>query len=63
MRWSRRTWYEGSHPEGFAKAAHMAIEDAEKKLPKPWPKEYDVKLRVVADGVLSDYKVLISPNT
>ena len=31
MRWSRRTWYEGSHPESFAKAAHQAIEDAEKK--------------------------------
>jgi flavin-binding protein dodecin len=56
-----RRWFHGSDEESFAAAARKAVEDAESKLPQPWPEEYDVKLRVGAKGVLSDYRVLVSP--
>lgn len=59
-----REWFEGSHPEGFRAAAGRAVEEAEKVFDgrrEKYPKEYDVQLRITAEGVLSDYKVLISP--
>jgi flavin-binding protein dodecin len=55
-------WFEGRSEESFAAAAKIAVEKAEDELEPPWPELYDVKLQVGAGGVLSDYRVFISPN-
>ena len=56
-----RQWFEGRDERSFATAAKRAVEEAEKQLPEPWPELYDVRLQVGASGVLSDYRVFVSP--
>jgi hypothetical protein len=58
-------WFEGTDPNSFAQAARIAVENAEEEFRRrgeDLPSEYDVKLRVLAHGPLSDYRVLISPH-
>ena len=58
-------WFEGTDGRSFAEAARIAVENAEEEFRRrnqELPKEYNVKLRVLAHGPLSDYKVLISPH-
>ena len=57
-----REWYEGRSDQSFAEAAKLAVEAAEKVLEEPWPELYDVQLKVGATGVLSDYRVFVSPS-
>jgi hypothetical protein len=57
-----RDWYEGRSDQSFAEAAKLAVEAAEKVLEEPWPTLYDVQLKVGATGVLSDYRVFVSPS-
>ena len=57
-----REWFEGRNEKSFAEAAKNAVEEAEKRLPQPWPELYDVRLQVGAGGVLSDYRVFVSPS-
>ena len=54
-------WFEGISDRSFAEAAKIAVEKAEEVLEEPWPELYDVKLQVGASGVLSDYRVFVSP--
>lgn len=56
-----REWFEGRSEESFAAAAKIAVEVAEEALGRI-PELYDVKLQVGATGVLSDYRVFVSPN-
>jgi len=58
-------WFEGSSEVSFAEAARDAVEHAEREFTRRgqrFPEEYDVRLRVTAEGPLSGYKVLISPH-
>jgi hypothetical protein len=58
-------WFEGTARESFAAAARTAVENAEdvfRERGEPLPKEYEVRLRVTAEGPLSGYKVLVSPH-
>ena len=55
-------WFEGRSKNSFADAAKQAVEEAERRLPQPWPELYDVQLKVGAGGVLSDYRVFVSPS-
>jgi hypothetical protein len=58
-------WFEGSSEVSFADAARDAVENAEREFTRRgrrFPEEYDVRLRVTAEGPLSGYKVLISPH-
>jgi hypothetical protein len=57
-----RQWFEGRSEVSFAEAAKVAVEKAEAELDPPWPELYEVKLQVGATGVLSDYRVFVSPN-
>jgi len=57
-----REWYPGDDRSSFAAAAVKAVENAERVLEEPYPTEYDVRLQVLAEGPLSGYRVLISPN-
>ncbi len=60
-------WFEGRHEAGFAEAARVALERAEEIYAgrgireEDFPTEYDVQLRIRAQGVFSDYRVLIAP--
>jgi flavin-binding protein dodecin len=56
-----RVWYEGDSPDSFAAAAKKAVERAEEELQEIKPL-YDVKLQVLAEGPLSGYRALVSPN-
>lgn len=56
-----RQWFEGRDRDSFAAAAKKAVEKAEEELTPPWPELYDVRLQVAAEGVLSDYRVFVSP--
>ena len=56
-----REWFEGRSKISFADAAKKAVEEAERTLQEPWPELYDVRLQVAAEGVLSDYRVFVSP--
>jgi flavin-binding protein dodecin len=56
-----RQWFEGRDRDSFAAAAKKAVEKAESILEQPWPELYDVRLQVAAEGVLSDYRVFVSP--
>ena len=59
-------WFEGRDKASFAQAARKAVENAEKAYDErrlPHPTEYDIQLRVTAEGVLSDYIVLASPRS
>jgi hypothetical protein len=65
MKSEEREWFVGKSRESFAAAARIAVENAEEQFGRrgeEWPTEYDVRLRISAEGVLSDYKVLISPH-
>jgi hypothetical protein len=55
-----RQWFSGESPNSFAAAAKIAVERAEEALGET-PREYDVQLQVLAEGPLSDYRVLVSP--
>jgi hypothetical protein len=58
-------WFEGTARDSFAAAARTAVENAEEVIGgrgDPLPKEYNVRLRVTAEGPLSGYKVLVSPH-
>lgn len=58
-------WFEGESRSSFADAAVIAVENAEKEFTRRgerFPHEYEVRLRVTAEGPLSGYKVLISPS-
>lgn len=55
-----RQWFSGESRESFAAAAVAAVERAEEELGEI-PKEYDVRLQVLAEGPLSGYRALISP--
>jgi hypothetical protein len=55
-----RQWFAGESRNSFAAAAVAAVEHAEEELGEI-PKEYDVRLQVLAEGPLSGYRVLISP--
>jgi len=60
-----REWFEGSDTQSFAAAAKRAVENAEEVIRgrgQDLPREYDVRLRVTAEGPLSGYRVLISPS-
>jgi hypothetical protein len=60
-----REWFEGTDPRSFAEAARIAVENAEVEFGRrgeDLPEEYDVQLRVLAHGPLSDYRVLVSPH-
>lgn len=57
-----RQWFEGRSDVSFAEAAKVAVQKAEAELDPPWPELYDVTLQVGATGVLSDYRVFVSPN-
>jgi flavin-binding protein dodecin len=64
MRQEGREWFEGSSKASFADAARDAVEKAEeafRERGEELPTEYDVQLRVTAEGVISDYKALVSP--
>lgn len=55
----------GESRESFAEAARLAVENAEADLARrgiPHPREYDVTLRITAEGPLSDYRVFITPH-
>jgi hypothetical protein len=60
-------FFEGRHETGFAEAARVALDRAEAVLrgrgirEEDLPTVYDVQLRIGAQGVFSDYHVLISP--
>jgi hypothetical protein len=59
-----REWFEGSSKSNFADAARNAVEKAEEVFRdrgEELPTEYDVRLRVTAEGVISDYKAQVSP--
>jgi flavin-binding protein dodecin len=59
-----REWFEGTSKTSFADAARDAVERAEeafRERGEELPTEYDVRLRVTAEGVISDYKALVSP--
>ena len=59
-----REWFEGESKISFADAAKIAVENAEEEFRRrgeEYPTEYEVRFRVIAEGVLSDYKALISP--
>jgi flavin-binding protein dodecin len=56
-----REWFEGRSKISFADAAKKAVAEAESILEQPWPELYDVRLQVAAEGVLSDYRVFVSP--
>jgi hypothetical protein len=59
-----REWFPGEDRNSFAAAAVIAVENAERVFEErgdPWPKEYDVRLQVLAERPLSGYRVLISP--
>jgi flavin-binding protein dodecin len=56
-----REWYPGESTESFAAAAKNAVERAEKELGEI-KSEYDVRLQVLAEGPLSGYRALVSPN-
>jgi flavin-binding protein dodecin len=59
-----REWFEGKSKTSFADAARDAVERAEeafRERGEELPTEYDVRLRVTAEGVISDYKALVSP--
>ena len=56
-----REWYPGESPDSFAAAAKIAVEKAEEVLGEG-PREYDVRLQVIAEGPLSGYRVFVSPN-
>jgi flavin-binding protein dodecin len=56
-----RQWFEGRSKDSFAAAAKEAVLEAERLLGEPWPELYDVRLQVAAEGVLSDYRVFVSP--
>jgi hypothetical protein len=61
-----REWFEGSDKGSFATAARVAVENAEevfRERGEEFPTDYDVQLRVSAAGVLSDYRVYVSPHT
>lgn len=55
-----REWFEGESRESFAAAAKVAVKRAEEALGEIKP-EYDVQLRVLAEGPLSGYRVYVSP--
>jgi hypothetical protein len=58
-------WFEGTSESSFAAAAVIAVENAEREFTRRgqrFPHEYEVRLRVIAEGPLSGYKVLISPS-
>jgi hypothetical protein len=58
-------WFPGEDPNSFAAAAVIAVENAEKEYRRrgeEFPKEYEVRLQVLAEGPLSGYRVLISPS-
>lgn len=55
-----REWFPGESRDSFAAAAVAAVEHAEEVLGEI-PKEYDVRLQVLAEGPLSGYRVLIAP--
>jgi flavin-binding protein dodecin len=55
-----REWFEGRSKISFADAAKKAVEEAERALQER-PELYDVRLQVAAEGVLSDYRVFVSP--
>ena len=58
-------WFPGEDPNSFAAAAVIAVENAEevfRKRGEDYPKEYDVRLQVLAENPLSGYRVLISPS-
>jgi hypothetical protein len=60
-----REWFEGSDKQTFAAAAKKAVENAEdvfRERHEELPTDYDVQLRVSAEGVLSDYRVFVSPH-
>jgi len=60
-----REWFEGTDEGTFAAAARTAVDNAEAEFHRRGqgnPTEYDVRLRVMAEGPLSGYKVLISPS-
>jgi len=64
MRDDDREWFEGSSKASFADAARNAVEKAEevfRERGEDLPTSYDVRLRVTAAGVISDYKALVSP--
>jgi hypothetical protein len=57
-------WFEGEDPSNFAAAARNAVENAEEEYRRrreDFPRVYDVRLQVLAEGPLSGYRVLISP--
>jgi flavin-binding protein dodecin len=59
-----REWFEGTSEISFADAAKNAVENAEEVFRgrgQDLPERYDVKLQVTARGVLSDYRVFVSP--
>jgi len=59
-----REWFPGEDRNSFAAAAVIAVEHAERVFEErgdPFPKEYDVRLQVLAEGPLSGYRALISP--
>ena len=59
-----REWFPGEDRNSFAAAAVVAVENAErvfKERDEEFPKEYDVRLQVLAKGPLSGYRVFISP--
>jgi hypothetical protein len=59
-----REWFSGEDDNSFAAAAVIAVENAERVFDDrgvPRPKEYDVRLQVLAEGPLSGYRTLISP--
>jgi flavin-binding protein dodecin len=62
MSTDEQEWFEGRSKNSFADAAKEAVEEAERRLPKPWPELYDVRMQVGAGGVLSDYRVFVSPS-
>lgn len=57
-------WFDGEDPESFAAAARVAVENAEaeyRRRGQQFPRLYNVRLQVMAEGPLSGYRVLISP--
>jgi hypothetical protein len=59
-----REWYSGESRESFAAAARVAVEKAEDVIRgrgQDLPREYDVRLQVLAEGPLSGYRVSVSP--
>lgn len=65
MKIEEQEWFEGKSTESFAAAARIAVENAEevfRERGQEFPTEYEVRLRVGARGVLSDYRVFVSPS-